>query len=65
MKRIESSALCSLGIIEPQAVRSTKESGEWEKLEMAVDSGASETVLPEDDLPSIQLKEGEAKRKGV
>ena len=32
---------------------------------MAVDSGASETVLPEEDLPSIELKEGEAKRKGV
>ena len=58
-------ALSSLGIIEPQAVRSAKQSEEWEELEMAVDSGASETVLPEEDLPSIELKEGEAKRKGV
>ena len=32
---------------------------------MAVDSGASESVLPEEELPSVRLTEGEAKRKGV
>ena len=56
----------SLGIVEPQSVRSTQINGdEWEEIEMAVDSGASETVAPEDCLSSLALQEGEAKRKGV
>ena len=37
----------------------------WEELEMAVDSGASETVIQEDALDSVHLVEGEAKRRGI
>ena len=32
---------------------------------MAVDSGASESFTPEEALRSVEMKEGEAKRKGV
>jgi hypothetical protein len=42
-----------------------KAEGEWEQIEMAVDSGATETVVGEDMLQGIKLIEGEACRKGV
>ena len=32
---------------------------------MAVDSGANESVTPEEALRSVEMKEGDAKRKGV
>ena len=38
---------------------------EWEELDMAVDSGASETVVGEGMLRSVAIKEGEALRRGV
>ena len=38
---------------------------EYEEIEMAVDSGATETVVGEDMLQSVETKEGEASRKGV
>ena len=44
---------------------STVGDGEWEELEMAVDSGAAETVVAEDALRSVELVEGEAKKRGV
>jgi hypothetical protein len=37
----------------------------WEEIEFAVDSGATETVLGEGDLASIDLKEGAASRRGT
>ena len=41
------------------------EDHEWEELEMAVDSGASETVLGEDMLRNIDTTEGAACKRGV
>ena len=38
---------------------------EWEEIEMAVDSGATETVVGEDMLQTIETKEGAAFKKGV
>ena len=38
---------------------------EWEELDMAVDSGAAETVIGDEMLASVQLQEGEACRRGV
>lgn len=37
---------------------------EWEELETAVDSGASETVVSDDVLGSIETVEGDAKKRG-
>ena len=39
--------------------------GEWEEIEMAVDSGATETVVGEDMVCSVAIEEGEASRRGV
>ena len=48
----------------PHGVNSV-EGHEWEELEMAVDSGASETVLGEEMLKSVETTEGAAYRRGV
>ena len=39
--------------------------GEWEEIELAVDSGASETVVNDDMLKTIQTQESAASRRGV
>jgi hypothetical protein len=52
-------------VIEPEGFNEIEEKGEWEEIEMAVDSGATETVLGEGDLGSIELKEGAASRRGT
>ena len=53
-----------LGIVEPGKVNAVTD-GDWEELEMAIDSGASESVMNEDMLPSVPVRDGEAKRRGV
>ncbi|MDA8582759.1 hypothetical protein N9L68_00970 [bacterium] len=59
-------SLCRLGIIEPEQVRSAVVAdGEWEEIELAVDSGASETVAHEGVLQSVETTDGDAKKKGV
>ncbi len=58
-------SLQSLKTIYPEGVNSVAESGEWEEIEIAVDSGATETVVTEDMLHSIKTTEGEAFRRGV
>ena len=37
----------------------------WEVLEMAVDSGATETVIGEDMVNAVATQEGPAMRRGV
>ena len=39
--------------------------GDWECIEFAVDSGATETVITEDMLPFIEMKDGWASRNKV
>ena len=46
-------------------MKSVEESPEWEVLEMAVDSGASESVVSDEMLASVTTVEGEAMKKGV
>ena len=59
-------SLRPLATIEPEGLNPiSKAAPEWEAIEMAVDSGASETVLPPDQLASIKLEEGPAKKRGV
>ena len=60
-----SGAVRSLGIRMPDGLRSVEESQEWEILEMAVDSGASESVVADDMIANAASIEGEAMRKGV
>ena len=56
--------LGSLIEVLPEGVKSVSEQ-EWEEIEMAVDSGATETVVGEDMLTSIDTKPGSAFRRGV
>ena len=37
----------------------------WEEIEMAVDSGATETVIGPEELNSVETKEGAAFKRGV
>ncbi len=55
----------SLRAIYPEGVNSVTQSGDWEEIELAVDSGAAETVVGEDMLRSVQTTEGEAFKRGV
>ena len=49
-----------LQIVYPQGVNGVGagEREEWEELEIAVDSGATETVIPEDKLEGVDLVSG-------
>ena len=48
----------------PDEINAVNE-GEWEEIELAVDSGASETVVNDDMLKSVQTQESAASRRGV
>ena len=51
--------------IEPDSVNAVSGDDRWEEIEFALDSGATETVLGEDMLRSVETKEGAASRRGV
>ena len=53
-----------LTTIEPEGVSIVTE-GEWEVIELAVDSGATETVVGENMLTAIDTREGPSSRRGV
>ena len=53
----------SLGIRMPEGLKSVEEAPEWEEIEMAVDSGASESVVSEDMLTRVTTVEGDAQKK--
>lgn len=57
--------LSPLMTIEPGAGREPMTEAAWERVDFAVDSGASETVMPVDVLRDLDLKQGEANRRGV
>ena len=54
----------TLRAITPEGFNSIEEN-DWEEIEMAVDSGATETVVGEDVLTSVQTTQGEAAKRGV
>jgi hypothetical protein len=58
-------SLQSLRAVYPEGVNSVSQSVDWEEIELAVDSGATETVVGEDMLLSVQTTEGEAFKRGV
>lgn len=57
--------LCPLITIEPEGLQKVGEAPQWEEIELAVDSGASETVIPEDTVRAAELVPSEASRRGV
>jgi len=54
-----------LQTVTPEHVAELSCTGEWEVIELAVDSGATEIVLPEESLKSVAMHEGEASKRGV
>ncbi len=60
-----SSGINIMQTIEPEGMNRVSGDSEWECLEMAVDSGASETVVNDEMVTSVETKEGMASRKGV
>ena len=44
--------------ITPEGVNTVEEMQEWEEVEMAVDSGATETVVGEDMIKGVETKQG-------
>ena len=53
MQTVEPEGLCAMTV------------GEWECIELAVDSGATETVISEEMVTSVDTKEGQGSRRGV
>ena len=67
-KRIEAAKkekISILQVVEPEGVNAVNTPGEWQEIEMAVDSGATETVMGEEMLVDIEIKPGAASRRGV
>ena len=61
----EAMKVSSLGIRMPEGLKSMEEAPEWEVLEMAMDSGASESVVNDEMLLRVEALEGEAMKKAV
>ena len=53
-----------LQTLQPASLSAIRADG-WEEVEMAVDSGASETVVGEDMIVTANLKESEGSRRGI
>ena len=56
--------LCMLQTVFPAGLLAIKSDG-WEEFEMAVDSGASETVIGENMVLSAELRESAGSKKGI
>ena len=57
--------LSMFSIVEPEGANSVTEQPKWHSIELAVDSGASETVVGESMLPNVDATEGLASKRGV
>lgn len=62
-EKVES--MLSLGVIEPEGINKVEDVGEWEEINLTVDSGASETLVGDGMVKSVAVTEGAAKRRGV
>jgi predicted RNase H-like nuclease (RuvC/YqgF family) len=51
--------------VEPEGINALGSQQEWEILELAVDSGATETVVNEDNIESVNTQPGMASKRGV
>ena len=63
--RVPQSSLKMFKTIEPDHVKAVNADDGWEEIEFALDSGATETVMGEDMLSSVETKEGGASKRGV
>ena len=51
--------------IEPECAKAVEQDEGWEKIKLAADSGATDTVIPPGGLTSIELREGAPYKRGV
>ena len=51
--------------IEPEGINVCCGNGEWEEIELSVDSGATESVVPDSMLISVPTQPGQGSRRGV
>ena len=54
-----------LATIEPEGLNPVVDAPQWEEISLAVDSGASETVIPEGTVKAAKLVQSEGSRRGV
>ena len=64
-KKMRAEELNPIKTIEPANLNVITADGKWEEIELAVDSGATESVVPESLPGSIQTVEGPASKRGV
>ena len=64
-RKTERERIGILKTIEPEGFNVIQDRGEWEELELAVDSGATETVVNENMVATVEVKDGAASRRGV
>ena len=57
--------LMPLATVEPESINKVESTGGWVEVMMAVDSGATETVMNEDHLDVVETVEGRACKRGV
>ena len=51
--------------VEPESIKAFTADGIWEKIKFSVDSGATESVCPQDMPASVPTVAGDASRRGV
>ena len=54
-----------VGVVEPEEVNQVRTQEGWEEVELAVDSGAGETVLEKNILKGVPMVQGDPYKKGV
>ena len=64
-KKEKAQELRIIRTIEPETVNSVTTKNKWEVVDLTVDSGASESVISEDMIPNIPIKQEDASRRGV
>ena len=65
IKREKQEEIKILRVVQLEGVNAVGKPGEWQEIEMAVDSGATETVMGEEMLAEIEIKPGVASKRGV
>jgi hypothetical protein len=65
MKAEKTEKLNLLMTVTPEHIKSIEAAPEWEEIEMAMDSGATESVVSEEMLTNVETEEGVAMQKGV
>ena len=64
-RQVASGRLSPLTTIEPEGLSPMVDVPQWEEISLAVDSGASETVIPEGTVKAAKMMQSEGSRRGV